>query len=481
MMRTGKIVSQGPIGELNPMTATPDRLTRPDRFPYRYTQETGGPRYWKNRAEGRSVWNNLSTFISYLRKYHNPKTIAPPEEIRYLDEQRRLLRYLASRPPPASAVRLAMVGDIMGLRLAGPSFLDRSVLEHLNGFDAVVGNLETMISQRFRIPFLLPDSITHNAKESLLTSFRRPDGSNTFTALSTANNHSLDYGDRGLSDTLDFLDRQRILHSGVRRDASEPLHVIFTAGGIRFGFVAGCWGFNNPERIKQSRLQIAVVPNLVQLGRKPVDLSAIRRALTGMAEDAVDVKIVYIHWGHEYEYYPVPELMQVGREIIRSGADLLIGSHPHLIQPLEICLLNGYEKRYRESGVDLPALHAETGCVIEDATGVPRKALIAYSMGNFSTSSYFAHTEIGMLLGLLFFKEIATGRVDWDAPRVDFIYNIHRHPVHHRPWLIMLDAFLKERATAGDNCNYLKPTIRFLRKHLFGESSNGGPHGCVLE
>jgi poly-gamma-glutamate capsule biosynthesis protein CapA/YwtB (metallophosphatase superfamily) len=439
-------------------------------FPYVFTPEIVRPRYWRNRAEGRTLLSNLSNFLSYLRKYYNPKTSAPVEEVRYFDHQRELLRFLGAAPPPRADARVALVGDIMGLHRATSTFLDPSLLDHLNGFDAVLGNLETVVSGRFPIPSFLPDALTHNSNPALVTSFRRPDGRSTFTALSTANNHILDYGDAGGADTLDFLDSQGILHSGVRRNANDRSYVTFSAGGIRFGFYAACWGMNSAWLAKRSRLDISIQPGLAPRIEHPVELSALRQALTGMAEEHLDVKIVYLHWGHEYEYYPVPEQMRIGRDIIRAGADVVFGSHPHVMQPLEVCLLNGYEQRYRTAGRDLAALSRETGCVIDDGSGVPRKGLIAYSLGNFTTASFFTHTEIGMALGLHFFRDEASGCADWASPSIDLVYNIRGNPTYRRRRLLLLEQFRTERSLVGDDCSRLRPMIRFLYNHVLGSS-----------
>src|SRR5207253_5434614 len=74
-------------------------------------------------------------------------------------------------------------------RLSLPDALPISppVLQYLNGHEVVLGNLESVISRRFPVPHVLPDYFTYNSDPALLTSFRRPDGRSTFTALGTAN------------------------------------------------------------------------------------------------------------------------------------------------------------------------------------------------------------------------------------------------------------------------------------------------------
>src|SRR5262249_18518582 len=159
-------------------------------------------------------------------------------------------------------------------------------------------------------------------------------GTSTFSALATCNNHSLDRGDIGLDDTLALLDHESIHHAGVRPTAGDRPYAVFETAGVRVGFYAACWGMDNPAAIHSSAHHTEVLPGPVPRVCHPADLSRLRAALAGMRADGVDFKVVYLHWGHEFELYPCPELMVVGRQIIAAGADVLMGSHPHVVQPL---------------------------------------------------------------------------------------------------------------------------------------------------
>jgi hypothetical protein len=432
----------------------------PDYFPFKHSGEPGLPGYLLTRAEGVPLRQALWSGLSYLRKWRHSKKTAPPEEVRYFQRQGQLLRRLADEPAQGTGVRLAMVGDLMWLRANWHCFLAPEVLDYLNGHDVVLGNLESPISSRFRVPALLPDYFTYNSHPGLVTSFRRPGGANTFMALGVSNNHSLDRDDEGLLDTLDFLDAQGIYHAGVRRQASQRPFVTWQAKGITFGFYAACWGLNDPTKIESTRLHIEVVPNLVPRVHHPVDLSGVRRALDGMAQVGVDFKIVYLHWGYEFEFYPCPDLMQIGREIVRTGADVVMGSHPHVVQPLEVCFVNGYESRCRERWSDLSALDEREGCLISDHIGVPRKGLIVYSLGNFASVMFALHCQLGMALSLEVRRDSAS-RADWFRPEAKLVYN-----VSHR--LLLLDEYLRRRHSAGKRDIHLRAMADFVRGLLYG-------------
>ena len=435
-----------------------------DGFPDACTPEPL-PGFLRVRAEGRPLSESIWQGWSYLRKYAQARYSAPAEEVAYFDRQRRLLRWLAARD--AGGVGLAAVGDLMWLRDGWHDFVSPEVLAYLNGHEAVVGNLESPISRRAAVPSLLPDYFTYNSDPGLLTSFRRPDGNSTFAALGTANNHSLDRGDAGLADTLAFLDEQRILHSGVRPTAGEKPYVVFERGGVRFGFYAACWGLNSPEAGRRSSHHIEVQPGLAPEVRWPPDLARVREALAGMAADGAEFRIVSLHWGFEFEFYPDPQIVRLGREFVRAGADLVVGSHPHVVQPLEVCFVNGYERRYRDAGAPAEALDAATGCVIDDGTGVQRKGLVAYSLGNFATAMYGTHCLVGLILSLRVRRDEA-GRVDWGRPETQLVYNAHRDPATRRRRLALVETYLRERERRGDRSAKLRRMAAFVERHLLG-------------
>jgi poly-gamma-glutamate synthesis protein (capsule biosynthesis protein) len=453
----------------SPPADVPDR----DYFPWVYTPEVGLPRYARVRAEGLSLRSALWSGVSYLRKYRRAKRSAPIEEVRYFDEQRRLLRWLGQSPE--TGLRLGMVGDLMWLRDGWNDFLSEEVLAYLDGHEVVLGNLESPISPRTRVPSFLPDYFTYNSDPGLVTSFPRSSSEGSaggfrsiFSALATANNHSLDRGDEGLADTLAFLDSLGIPHAGVRQRSEEKPYVVFEAGGIRFGFYAASWGLNNPDVIRSSSHHIEVLPGLVPRVRHPVDLQRVHSALAGMEAESVDFKIVYLHWGYEFELYPCPDLMRVGRDIVAAGADLLMGSHPHVLQPVEVCFVNGYEKRYLDQAVDLPALAERTGCLLRDETGRPRKGLIVYSLGNFATAMYTLLCRIGMVFSIRLARDEQTGQVDWHRPEVQLVYNVHRHPRTRQRRLGLLESYLRECDRRSDRAVKLRAAADMLTHHLFG-------------
>lgn len=451
-----------------------DAVPRPDAqnspgagrtpFPYAFTPLAGLPRHLRFRAEGRPPRDSVLYGLRYVRKYRSKLRAAPTEEVAYFGHQRQLLDTLAREEPGADGASLAMVGDLMWIRNEWTAFLAPEVLDALNRHDVVLGNLETVISPRFRVPRLLPDCAWFNSDPALVTSFRRPDGRSTFTALAFANNHVLDFRDAGVEDVLAFLEGQGILCSGVREAASGRPYVTFTARGIRFGFYAATWGVNDARRQARSRFRINTVRGLAS--EEAADLSEVQAVLAAMAAEGVDFRIVALHWGFEYELYPSPRHMQAAREIVRAGADVILGTHPHVLQPSEVCFLNGYESRYGEWTSRLPALSHPGGCILQDPTGRPRKALVLYSLGNFTTAMYTFLCRLGCIQGIRVARDPRTGGVDWSFSPATLVYNAPRDPATRKRRLVLLRDYLREAERNGPLPKKTLDDLAFLRAHV---------------
>src|SRR5262249_53671908 len=160
---------------------------------------------------------------------------------------------------------------------------------------------------------------------------------------------------------------------GMRKlPATERPWAVLEAKGLRIGFYAATWGLNDMTRLYSPGLALSYLPGIAPLGARPIDTAEIERVLSEMGEENVDFKIINLHWGFEFEFYPDPAIMAVGRRIVQAGADLILGSHPHVLQPNEVCFVEGPD-------------------------GTQRKALIVYSLGNFLTAMYTPECEIGVI------------------------------------------------------------------------------------
>ena len=140
-----------------------------------------------------------------------------------------------------------------------------------------------------------------------------------------ANNHCCDGGGAGVHTTVAELRRCGIRHTGVFTDsldraANNPLWLEHC--GVRFALLNYTYGTNGipvPEGVRV---------NLIDTLRMAADLAAAR-------EGSPDCIAVCIHWGNEYERQANAEQRRLARFLRRNGADLIVGSHPHVVQPFE--------------------------------------------------------------------------------------------------------------------------------------------------
>jgi poly-gamma-glutamate synthesis protein (capsule biosynthesis protein) len=203
------------------------------------------------------------------------------------------------------------------------------------GADLAFGNLETPVAPttgRPGVPFQF------NAPESLPAALR----ASGFTVLATANNHAYDQGPRGVRETLERLRAERLvaIGSGADRAQAETPQVL-----ERQGFRVAFLGFTDLFNIDLNRR--ATEPWV-----RPLDLEPALLAVRAARAQA-DLVVVSLHWGNEYQHLPTKRQRDIAHALVAAGCDVILGHHPHVLQPVE----------WLEAG--------------------GRRALVAYSLGNF--------------------------------------------------------------------------------------------------
>ena len=146
--------------------------------------------------------------------------------------------------------------------------------------------------------------------------------------VSLANNHSMDFGREGFSDTLKLLEKEGISRLGGGKnkdDAKKPY--VFEKNGIKIGFL-------NYSKVVPSTSWYAL-PNRAGIlgaydGQLPEVLKAVKEART-----QVDFLVVAIHWGKNPSEKVRKEEIKTGHALVDSGADLVLGHHPHCLQGAE--------------------------------------------------------------------------------------------------------------------------------------------------
>ncbi len=238
-----------------------------------------------------------------------------------------------SLPVKREPVTLVAVGDVMLSR----GVADR-IREHedsglpfvkAKGFlrtgDIVFGNLEAPLTSGREID--IPEMVLRADPEM---AYALADAG--FTLLSLANNHIPDFGSSGILDTLQNLDRAGIARVGAGPDAAEAYAPrIIEARGLRLAFLA----FTDPDMAPPSYGAGDESP-----GTAFMDVSKMEAAIRD-ARLAADFVVVSLHAGTEYESEPDDRQVESAHAAIDAGANLVLGHHPHVVQPVEL-----YRDRY---------------------------------------------------------------------------------------------------------------------------------------
>jgi poly-gamma-glutamate capsule biosynthesis protein CapA/YwtB (metallophosphatase superfamily) len=365
-----------------------------------------GSEYYSFRAEGLTLGQAAPSALRYVRKYYN-KSIATDDTIRdfFKIQVAANTEQKEGLPERQKVLSIAFVGDIMWLRNGWETFLDERLRSQLSQYDMVFGNLETPIDTLAKVPSLLPDYAKYNSSPELIRAFRRDNGANIFTALSLANNHAFDRGADGLERTTRFLEKEGILATGATTGkAAPPEFLVIERKGIRIGFYSAAWGLNEPGALSGGEVRVNHIPGLAPLQPDKIDLTGLVGVLERMETVGVDLKILFLHWGYEFEYYPDAAIMTAARTLAAAGADMVIGSHPHLIQPYEI-------------------FHTKNQLQTADPAGITRKSLIVYSLGNFVTAMYTPPCRIGIIHEVTLFRDSLSGKIEWAAGEETLVYN----------------------------------------------------------
>ncbi|WP_413208392.1 CapA family protein [Rhodospirillum sp. A1_3_36] len=156
----------------------------------------------------------------------------------------------------------------------------------------------------------------------------------TFTVLNTTNNHSFDMGLEGIETTWRMMDENGILDSGTNR-RPEDLGTCKTLeiNGIKIGFVATTYGLNGHQIPEAEAYRINV--SRIHSKFAPPDMSLVEQQIDDAKAQGCDVIVASIHWGYEFEFFPRIHQVQIAHDLVEYGADMIIGNHPHALQPID--------------------------------------------------------------------------------------------------------------------------------------------------
>ncbi|HBW34305.1 CapA family protein [Desulfosporosinus sp. BICA1-9] len=287
------------------------------------------------------------------------------------------------KAPKTEAITLVATGDIL---MHNTQIWGGQQLEGSYNFDSFFSPVEHLIkvgdyaSTNFEAPMAGPDSgytgyPLFNSPDAIADTFKK----SGFDLIVTANNHILDRGYKGALRTLEVLRNASLDTTGCFSNLeahNSPL--IKSVRGIKIGYIAYTYGVNGIPLPQHAPYLV----NIMDPDKIMADISTLR--------PKVDVLVLVLHWGEEYRQQPTEQQKELAQKFLEADVDVILGSHPHVIEPMEIKKINGKNK------------------------------FVIYSLGNFISAQNGLERNSGLVLNLQFVKDFDTNttslkKISYDA------------------------------------------------------------------
>ena len=232
-------------------------------------------------------------------------------------------------------VTLAFIGDVMLGRKVNEEIAQRSpesfwgnVLPILRSADVAIANLECAITPHTQECSRTPKVFHFRADPAAVDVLHTAN----IQVVSLANNHTLDFDDRGLLDTLHYLDTARIRHAGAGQNQSEAVApAIMDVAGLNIGLISitdnePCFAASS-HRPGTYYMEIRSDPNT---------LAFIEESVEQLRSAGVKLVILSAHWGPNMVLSPPPWFRNFARAAIDCGVDIFHGHSAHLFQGVEL-------------------------------------------------------------------------------------------------------------------------------------------------
>lgn len=288
--------------------------------------------------------------------------------------------------PHTEDITLVATGDILmhNTQIWGGQQPDGSY-----NFDSFFSPVEHLIkagdyaSTNFEAPMAGPDSgytgyPLFNSPDAIADSFKR----SGFDLIVTANNHILDRGYKGALRTLEVLQNASLETNGCFSSlVAQNTPLVKSFRGVNVGYITYTYGVNGIPLPKNAPYLV----NIMDPDKIMSDISTLR--------PNVDVLVLVLHWGEEYRLQPTEQQKELAQKFLEAGADVILGSHPHVIEPMEVKQIDGKNK------------------------------FVIYSMGNFISAQNGIERNSGLVLKLKFRKDFDTNTTSLKTISYDATYS----------------------------------------------------------
>lgn len=238
-------------------------------------------------------------------------------------------------------VRLSAVGDVMvhSAQLEAQSNSDgtysfdnnfRYIKDIISDSDISIANLETTINPNRPCSgypsFNAPKELLHTLKDT------------GFDIISTVNNHSLDTGYSGLLSTVNEIENIGLEVIGTKSKVENKNYSIKSVKDINIGIASFSYG----EIIKNQKYLNSIkagnandLMNVIDVNSVQKSFDTIKKEIDLMKSEGAEFIIIMLHWGEEYVQTPTKYQTELAQLLANEGVDLILGSHPHVVQPIE--------------------------------------------------------------------------------------------------------------------------------------------------
>ncbi len=265
------------------------------------------------------------------------------------------------------------------------------ITDYVSEADFAVANLETTLAGEDN-GYEYSGYPQFNCPDSMIDALKNAG----FDMLLTANNHSSDTGAVGITRTIETVRAKGLLNIGTRLTEDEPRYAVQDINGIKVGMV--CYTYSQIDD-STGRISVNGIPvsssltnNINAFDGTKLDrfYSEMETNISDMRSDGAEAIVLFIHWGVEYQTTQNSEQEAIAQKMCDLGVDVIVGGHPHVIQPVELLVSN---------------------------TDPEHSTLCVYSVGNAVSNQRIeymnlksGHTEDGMLFSFTFEKN-ADGEV----------------------------------------------------------------------
>lgn len=255
------------------------------------------------------------------------------------------------------------------------SYVYEDIIDYTQISDITIGSLETTFAGEERGYSNYP---TFNTPDSLATALKNIG----VDIISLAGNHALDYGYTGLCRTIDVLDNAGISHLGTYKSAEDQENLLIkNVKGVNIAFLNYTYGTNGIP-----------VPSGKEYCVNLIDKDFIKKQIEQAKSQNVDLIVACMHWGTEYRTTANSEQKELADFLFENGVDIILGNHPHVIEPME-----------------------KRTITLED--GTEKEVFVVYALGNFTADQRDEITRDSAILNLTITKN-SDGRISID--KVDY-------------------------------------------------------------